>query len=172
MISEDVCGKPMELAVDRPWHQNEYSDIDFWWKDHEHDWFNTENWADYLNPIPEDKYAFYTCHEDHSVRHIKHILPNSRIITIIPDYEICRANYLKKNWIDAEPVFESSRVYKEFNSFNPIHDDLVIHQCELFNLDSFVKTIEYLHNGLNIHLDMDKVISYRDYYFSIPSNQL
>jgi hypothetical protein len=172
MLSEDVCGKPNELAVDRPWHQNEYSDIDFWWKDHQHDWFNTENWQDYLNPIPENKYAFYTCHENYSVHHIKRLVPNSRIITIVPEYDLCKNNYIKKNWIESETVFEESRVFSEFEQFRPIYSDLVIYQSDLFQLDSFTKTIEYLCKGLNISLDMKKVLSYRNYYFSHPSNQL
>jgi hypothetical protein len=173
MFSDSVCGKPNELIVDAPWHRNEYSDIDFWWKDYEHDWFNTENWVDYLHPqVPLDKYAFYTCHEDYSVHHIRRLVPSSRVITVIPDIELCKKNYDKKNWIDAESDFETSRVYSEFMAFNPILDDIVIHQRDLFSEDTFIKTIEHVCQSLNITLDMHKVVAYRKTYFSHPSNQI
>jgi hypothetical protein len=173
MFSDDVCGKPNEFIVGAPWHQNEYSDIDFWWKDHEHDWFNTENWRDYLSPnVLADKYSFYTCHEDYAVRHIKYHVTNSRILTIIPDIELCKRNYDLKNWIEDEADFFNSRVYQEYNAFRPILDDIVIRQSDLFDPVLFVKTIEYLCQSLNISLDMEKVIAYRDTYFSQPSNKL
>jgi len=173
MFSDDVCGLPNEFKVDMPWHQNEYSDIDFWWQDYEHDWFNTENWVDYLNPSALEKgYKFYTCHEDYAVNHIKRLVPTARILSIIPDLDLCKRNYVKKNWIQDEPLFENSRVYAEFQNFRPIESDLVVRQQDLFDTDKFIKTIDYLTRELNITIDMERVVAYRDRYFAHPMNQI
>lgn len=172
MFSNDVNGTPNQLLHDH-WTKNEYSDVDFWWTDHFHNWFNTDNWRDYLNPeIDHSKYSFYTCHEDYAVHHVKRLIPESRIITVIPDLELCRANYNNKNWIESESDFETSRVFTEFQAFSPITSDIVINQTDLFSRKSFTETIERLRESLNINLDMDKVLAYRNYYFSHPSNQI
>ena len=115
---------------------------------------------------------FYTCHEDYTVDYIKQLLPQSRIVCIVPDLELCRKNYQKKNWIEDETDFETSRVYREFQSFNAITTDLVIQQQDLFQVDSFVKSIDCLAQGLNITLDMAQVLKYRSRYFSHPMNQI
>lgn len=175
MLSDQVHGIPSDIKKNGPWNNIEYSDIDFWWKDYSHDWFNTPNWIDYVNEHVlknHDKYIFYTCHEDYAVNHIKKIIPESRIITIIPNLELCKRNYERKNWILNEPNFETSRCFKEFTSFNPIISDIVINQTDLFERSSFIKTIEYIAKSLNITLDMDHVLAYHDSYFSHPSNQI
>ncbi len=98
----------VEMAVDplanlknNNWNKVEYSDIDHWWVDHNHDWFNTTDWEKYLTKKAREstKYQFYTCHEDYSVHHIKRLLPQSRIISIVPDLELCKKNYENKNWV-------------------------------------------------------------------------
>lgn len=172
MTSPDVIGQPHELNDTINWINNEYSDIDFWWLDHEHDWFNTTNWRDYLRPgVFDDRYKFYTCHEDYTALYVKRLLPSARIISIVPDLELCKSNYLKKNWIQQQPVFEDSRVYKEFRAFNCLKD-LTINQVDLFEESSFIKTIEYLAKGLDITIDMEEVLVYRDMYFAHPMNQI
>lgn len=172
MTSPDVIGKATTLNDYTNWVNNEYSDIDFWWIDSDHNWFNTTNWIDYIKPeVFEDQYKFYTCHEDYTALYVKRLLPSARIISIVPDLELCKSNYLKKNWIQQQPIFEDSRVYKEFQAFNCL-DDLVINQVDLFKESSFIKTIEYLSNGLNITVDMEEILAYRNIYFAHPMNQI
>jgi hypothetical protein len=175
MFSDQVFGVRNNLSKTGNWVNIEYSDIDFWWQDYEHDWFNTTNWRDYLRPqIIEnsDKFVFFTCHEDYAVDHVKRLIPESRILTIIPDLTLCRKNYRNKNWVDSEPEFETSRCFKEFQAFNPITSDIVINQTDLFERSSFIKAIEHVRSSLNITLDMQQVLAYHDLYFSHPSNQL
>ena len=176
MFSDDVemAVDPMANLRNNNWNSVEYSDIDYWWIDHHHDWFNTRDWQKYLTKRAREssKYQFYTCHEDYTVHHIKRLLPQSRIISIIPDLDLCKRNYIRKNWVNTNLSFEDSRVYEEFKNFKPITSDIVIDQRDLFSPERFVEVIKYLSTKLDVKLDLDQVLNYREQYFNHPRNQL
>jgi len=167
MISHDELNR--RLTQESHWTNVEYNDIQFWWKDHTIDWFNDKNWFDNitesaLTAVADNQYCFYTCHEDYSVTYLKRIFPNAKTMMIIPDKDLCKQNYLAKNWIESEPEFETSRVYKEFSKFKQIATDLVINQTSIFNEPQFVVEINNIANKLNIVLDLDQVLAYRNLY--------
>lgn len=169
MFSDSVesAVDPVKQLEHENWNLVEYSDIDLWWKDHDHDWFNTPDWELFLTDrvSQSTKYVFYTCHEDYSVHHIKRLLPESRILTILPNPDLCKQNYINKNWVHTELSFEDSRVFNELQSFKPITQDIVIKQDDLFNETSFISCMEYLQKSLSISLDLDAVLQYREKYF-------
>ena len=159
----------------RDWNQVEYNDLTFWWRDHNVDWFNSPNWFNNLNSGPREavannKYVFYTCHE--SVQYCKNIFPNARVLSIVPDVVYCRINYKNKNWMIEQPVFETSRVWDELQAFKSNDSDILVHQRDLFQEQTFVNLISHIANKLNITIDMDRVLEYRSLYFKNKFNQL
>lgn len=164
---------PLATLKNDNWNKVEYSDIDYWWVSSKHDWFNTADWQRYLTDRAREsaKYQFYTCHEDYSVHHIKRLVPESRIITIIPNLELCERNYYKKNWMPGNERFEESRVYQEFKNFKPITADIVVNQVDLFDEATFLQTIEHVTSKLGIAVDLNKVLEYRNAYFKHSRNQ-
>ena len=181
MFSKDVC--PMisqgdiinRLSADT-WANVEYSDQDFWWKDKNVDWFNSTDWYDNLNVGPIDAintnlYCFYTCHETHTVHYLKKIFPKAQVLMILPNYELCRKNYLAKNWVETESIFEESRVYKELIDFNPIDTNLVFDQRHIYDSYAFLTGILDLARMLKINLDVDRVLEYRECYLNSKFNR-
>lgn len=159
------------------WNQVEYSDIDFWWKDYNHDWFNCPNdWFDYLakgplDAISHDKYIFYSVHEADTAGCITNLFPNARLLVIVPDAELCKKNYLAKNWNVEEPEFETSRVQRDFDNFRMPDTDLIFHQSHIYDTELFVKGISDLCNKLKIKVDMDLVLKYREHYLNSEFNK-
>lgn len=158
------------------WNQVEYSDIDFWWKDYRHDWFNTSNWQDYLSvdattALENSRYVSYTCHDYKSVKHLKRIFKNAKILTVIPNRDLCKQNYLNKNWNKQEPVFEMSRIQKDLDEFTVPETDLIYKQEVTFDKDHFVETITDLYSKLEITLDLDLVLKYRELYLNSKFNK-
>jgi hypothetical protein len=158
------------------WNKIEYSDVDFWWQDHSIDWFNSDNWFSNLSEsaveaIQQNKYIFYTCHEDYSVNYLKTIFTNAQVLVVTPNFDLCKKNYLQKNWYKEEPVFEESRVFKEFNNFKPIPTHLTINQLDIYNKNLFIEAITKLSIELNITLNTNQVLAYRNLYLSNKFNQ-
>lgn len=153
------------------WPNVEYSDTDLWWKDHRIDWFHSKNWfsnltSQTISAVANNQYLFYTCHEDYTVRHLQSIFPNSRVLAIIPDLELCRQNYTKRNWASEEINFKGSRVQKEFDNFKPILKDLVINQIDLYDEPRFITFMGDITEKLKISIDMDLVLTYRQHYLA------
>ena len=161
----------------RDWAQVEYNDFKFWWRDPDIDWYQNKNWFDNLNcgpleAIKNNKYIFYTCHDQDSYRYCKRIFPNARILSIVPDVGYCKINYKNKNCVVDQPVFESSRVWHELQEFVPCNLDVQVNQRDLFQEQSFIKLISHIADKLNITIDMNRVLEYRNLYFKNKFNQL
>jgi hypothetical protein len=158
------------------WNQVEYSDIDFWWKDYNHDWFNSSDWFDYLakgpiEAIAKDQYIFYSVHEPGTSKFLTNIFPNAKILVIVPDWDLCKKNYLAKNWFKDEPEFETSRIRQDFDNFRMLDTDLVFHQAHIYDESLFAAGIQDLCNKLKIKVDMDLVLKYREHYLNSSFNK-
>ena len=171
MYSDDVCNMlgttERQNRLDRSdsWWNIEYSDVDFWWRDPRIDWFNSDDWFDNLthvarNAIADDKYCFFTCHEDYTVNFLKSEFPNAKIIQVIPDLDLCKRNFKAKR-----PDDDFSRILPEFNSFNPVRADVTFKQTSIYN-DNFLNEVETCANTLGIRLNLDQVIQYRQLYLN------
>jgi hypothetical protein len=90
---------------------------------------------------------------------------------ILPNYELCRKNYLAKNWVETESIFEESRVYKELIDFNPIDTNLVFDQRHIYDSYAFLTGILDLARMLKINLDVDRVLEYRECYLNSKFNR-
>ena len=181
MFSDDVTSmydeSPMVRLNNAHWSNVEYSDMSFWWKDHTINWYHNANWFENINQkvfdsIEQNKYFFYTCHDTGVVDHIKYnILPNAKVLMIIPDYELCRKNYQAKNWMVEEPNFETSRVSISLREWEEVNTDLTFDQRHIYDETLFVNAINDLATKLNITLDMNQVLHYRNTYLSHQLNK-
>ena len=86
-------------------------------------------------------------------------------------FRSCKQNYLNKNWNKQEPVFETSRIQKDINEFTVLATDLIYKQEATFNKDHFVETIMDLYSKLEITLDLDLVLKYRELYLNSKFNK-
>lgn len=158
------------------WTNVEYSDVDFWWKDHNIDWFSSDDWfqnlsASAIDAIGQNQYVFYTCHELYSVRHLKNLFPNAQVLMIVPDYSLCKRNYLKKNTVDTHLEFNDSRVYKELQEFAEYNTDLVVKQTDIYNTELFIQTISNIACQLNLEIKIEELVNYRKLYLSHNLNK-
>ena len=165
------------LSQGTSWNNIEYSDIDFWWKDHSINWFNNQDWFDNLTDtaltaISENRYCFYTCHEDYTVKHLKNKFVNANTLMVLPNFELCKQNYKLKNWLVTEPEFETSRVYQEFLNFKPVDTELVFDQTHIFDKKLFIDGITNIANLLSIELDINQVLEYRNQYLNNKFNKI
>jgi hypothetical protein len=159
------------------WANIEYSDVDFWWKDHSVDWFNSVDWIKNLsesakNAFQQNQYVFYTCHEIESVNYLKQLFPDAQILITLPDIDLCKQNYYSKNPLSNSVLFEKSRVYKEFQNFKSVDTNLTINQQDIYSHDQFGKSIAGIADKLNIKLDIDRVLQYRSCYLQNKFNQI
>jgi hypothetical protein len=154
------------------WFEIEYSDIAFWWRETGHDWYNTPNWRDYLSDsvVNTDKWIFYSCHDTGELQYLKNLM-SVKTLMIVPDPAMCKSNYLAKNEIRAEPVFESSRVQQDLDNFKLIDSELVFHQRDIVDEIKFTQSMQLLAEQLEINLDINLVLKYRDLYLKNPFNE-
>ena len=68
-------------------------------------------------------------------------------------------------------MFEESRVFKEFNNFKLIPTHLTINQLDIYNKNLFIEAITKLSIELNITLNTNQVLAYRNLYLSNKFNQ-
>lgn len=175
LTQEQLFGRITANA--RDWTQVEYSDIDFWWKEYNWDWFHQQDtWYDNIADEPKaavanGQYIFYSVHEAGTTKFMTNLFPNSRILVIVPDEALCKKNYLSKNRNTNEPIFETSRVYRDLKNFVRVDTDLVFHQKNIYDTGLFVANIKDLANKLKINLDMDLVIKYREHYLNSSFNK-
>lgn len=176
MFGDSVVKAQSDLTKNLDWQNIEYNDFKFWWQESDCDWFNSEHWfgnlsTQALEAIGNNQYCFYTCHEDYSVNYLKKIFPNAQVLMIVPDYQLCRKNYLAKNWVADEPDFETSRVAQEFLNFKSIATNLVFDQRHIYDQALFCQSINNIATNLNIRLDLDQVLDYRTKYLEHQLNK-
>ena len=184
MLSNDVYKMVTEEdMIDRlrrysDWFFVEVNDEKFWWRDPKNDWFNNpNNWFDYLtdeakSAVEQNKYIFYTCHDYKTFQYLKNIFTNARVVTVIPNLDLCKKNYQSKNTNQFETTFENSRVEREFDEFRLYDTDLQIKQQDIYNEPAFVKAMRTLAIALKIQLDFRKVFRYRNAYLAHKKNQI
>lgn len=159
------------------WNEIEYSDIDFWWKEPDCDWFNSPHWRDNLaagplDAINKNRYVFYTCHESGTVKFLRnHVCRDLEVLTIVPDEELCKKNYLSKNLIDSEPVYETSRIKQDFDNYFLPDTNLIFYQRDIYDEVKFKQGMESIVDNLKINLDLSLVLKYRNLYLNNPFNE-
>lgn len=148
------------------WGSVEYSDVDFWWLDHSYDWFNSRDWFNNLTDeaklaIRSNEYCFYTCHEAYTVRYMKNLFPNAKIMSIIPDLNCTQANFEAKRGVS----FKFTEQYNEFMNWEVIADACMFPQTAIYNTD-FENSFMNLCRQLGIVPAMEKVLHYRQQYLN------
>lgn len=174
LSKEELFRRLTDTSIDS-WPQIEYSDIDFWFKDHAVDWFNTTNWYENIKDQPisgiqSNRYVIYSYHPGIE-NFMLNLFPNSRCITTVPDVELCKKNYSNKNWVVSEPFFESSRVQQDLKNFKVADGDLIFYQSNILHEEKFINNMLDIADQLKISLDLELVCAYRKTYMNCKFNQ-
>ena len=172
MLSDQVYNmiptsqKDMILPDGRNWSSIDYSDLNFWWKDTTIDWVTSKDWFSNINNGPLDavtnnQYCFYSCHEDYTVRFMKRIFPNAKILIVEPNERYVEANCEEKTG----DRFIDSGNYKEFLAYVPMEHDVMIRQRDLYERGCFLRAFNKITETLDITIPQDRLLEYRDIYF-------